>query len=188
MQRLEAVFLTHQGPEEKTFKFFYQSQILWDETMSRSVDEYLKSDPERTMIVLAGQGHLRYGSGIPRRTYRRNGLEYAIVLIDEEVDQGIADYVVFPKPVEGITTPKLMVFLSVKGKTLSVTGFPEKSVSEKAGLETGDVLLRIDDIKIESIEDIKIHLVGKRQGETVMLRIEREIDGAKKEMDIEVKL
>jgi aminopeptidase N len=187
-ERLKEVFSMHKNADEKNFEYFYQSQILWDETMSHSVDEFLKNKPDHKIVVLAGQGHLRYGSGIPKRTFRRNGQDYAIVLIDEDVEPGIADYVVFPKPVEGITTPKLMVFLKAEEGRVTIAGFPEKSVSEKAGLKAEDVILYVDDVEVKSIDDIRIHLLYKKTGDTVKVKILRKEDGREKEMLIDVVL
>jgi aminopeptidase N len=186
--RLEEVFSFHEKSATKNFDYFYQSQILWDETMSRSIYEYLAANPERTMVVLAGQGHLMYGSGIPKRTFRRNGLPYSIILIDADVEKNIADYIFFPKPVEGETSPKLMVFLK-KGKDgFTVAGFPDNSVSEKAGLKVGDILLYVDDVKVGSIDDIKIHLIYKKKGEIVRVKVGREEHGKRIEIEIPVEL
>jgi uncharacterized iron-regulated protein len=152
-ERLMKIYELHEKKEDGNFDFFYQSQILWDETMSQSIDEFLDINPDYQIAVLAGQGHLRYGSGIPKRTERRNGHDYAIVLIDEDVDEGIADYVVFPKPVEGITAPKIMTYLRKEKDGFAIADFPEQSVSEAAGLKIGDVITFIDDVKAETIED-----------------------------------
>jgi aminopeptidase N len=187
-ERLKEVFSMHNNSDEKNFEYFYQSQILWDETMSHSVDEFVKNNQDRKIIVLAGQGHLRFGSGIPKRTFRRNGQDYAIVLIDEEVEQGIADYVVFPKTVEGITTPKLMVFLKTEEGRVTITGFPEKSVSEKAGLKAEDVILFVDNIEVKSVDDIRIYLLYKKTGDIVKVRILRKEEDRGKEMFIDVEL
>jgi uncharacterized iron-regulated protein len=187
-ERLKEVFLMHNNAKERNFDFFLQSQTLWDETMSLSIEEYLREKPGHHMIVLAGKGHLEYGSGIPKRTYRRNGFDYAIVLIDAKVEKGIADYVIFPKPVEGITTPKLMTFLIKEDRGYKITGFPKESVSQKAGLKVGDIILFIDEVEIESIEDIKIHLIYKRIGDIVKVRVLRTEKGTEKEIEIEVKL
>jgi uncharacterized iron-regulated protein len=187
-ERLKEIFSMHNNAGEKNFEFFYQAQILWDETMSHSVDEFMKNNPDRKIVVLAGQGHLRYGSGIPKRTFRRNGQDYAIVLIDEEVEQGIADYVVFPKTVEGVTTPKLMVFLKAEEGRVTVSGFPEKSVSEKAGLKAEDVILFVDDVEVKSVDDIRIYLLYKKTGDIVKVRILRKEEEMEKETVIDVEL
>ncbi len=189
-ERLQEVFGEHKNSDKMNFDYFYQSQILWDETMSESIDSFMKKNPDRIMIVLAGQGHLMYGSGIPKRTFRRNGLDYAIVLIDEKVEKGIADYVVFPKPVEGVTSPKLMVFLNMADDKITIAGFPEKSVSEEAGIEAGDIIVSLDDAEVKTIHDIKIFLMGKKKGDLIkvkVLRKEEDTDTVK-EMDFDVKL
>lgn len=187
-ERLKEVFSMHKNKLEKDFNYFYQSQILWDETMSHSVDLFLKDNPDYKIIVLAGQGHLQYGSGIPGRTFRRNGHDYAIVLIDDKVEKGIADYVVFPKPVEGVTSPKLMLFLNMDNTTVKVAGFPEQSISEKAGIRVNDIILFLDDVEIKSIEDIRIYLLSKRRGDILKVKILRKEKEEGKEMEIEVEL
>jgi uncharacterized iron-regulated protein len=186
--RLEEIFQAHRHSSEREFDHFYQSQILWDETMSRSVDTYLGKNPERTIIVLAGQGHLRYGSGIPLRTYRRNGLNYATVLIDEDVEKGIADYIVFPKPVEGTTAPKLMAFLKDEDGVMRVAGFSDRSVSEKAGMKKNDKIISIDGAEISSIEDIRIHLLYKQKGDIIKVKVKRRVFLLNRVIDIDVEL
>jgi uncharacterized iron-regulated protein len=183
-ERLKEVFSMHKHSEKRNFDYFYESQILWDETMSQSVDDFLNQNTDYRIIVLAGQGHLRYGSGIPKRTHRRNNHDYAVVLIDDKVDRDIADFVVFPKPVEGIAAPKLMAFLKAENGKFKITGFPEKSVSEKAGLKIEDTILFIDDVEINSIEDIKIYLLYKKTGDKIKVKILRK----QMEMEIEVEL
>jgi uncharacterized iron-regulated protein len=187
-ERLKTIFSMHPDASEKDFNSFYQAQVLWDETMSQSVDEHVKSSDDARMVVLAGQGHLRFGSGIPKRTFRRNSIDFATVLIDDDVEPGIADYVVFPKPVEGITTPKLMVFLRIGEGTIEVSGFPEESVSEKAGMQEGDVILSLDGVKAASIEDIKIFLLGKEKGDRVKVKVKRTEDDRQQTIELDVTL
>jgi uncharacterized iron-regulated protein len=182
MERLKKIFGRHKGSGEKKFVFFYQSQILWDETMSSSIDEFLSANPDYQMVVLAGQGHLEYGSGIPARTFRRNGFEYSIVLIDATVEEGIADYVIFPKPVEGTTSPKLMAFLSEINGNVRITGFPEGSVSERAGLKVGDIIVSIDGVMIGGVDEIKLHLFYKSRGDTISVKVIRR----EKDRDVEI--
>jgi aminopeptidase N len=185
--RLKNIFDQHKNSEEKNFDFFYQAQLLWDETMSRSIDEFLIKNPDYQMVVIAGRGHIEYGSGIPKRTFRRNGKDYAIVLIDSDVEKGIADYVVFPKTVEGITSPKLMVFITEEGG-LKITGFPEGSVSEKAGIKTGDVILSLDNVPVKTIDDLKIRLLYKKTGETIKVEVLRKEKDEEKKMTLDVAL
>ncbi len=185
-ERLKEIFRMHKDFKERNFDYFFQSQILWDETMSQSVEEFLQKNPDYQIVVLVGQGHLRYGAGIPKRTYRRNGYDYAIILTDERVEKDIADYIVFPKHVEGITAPKLMIFLKDEDSRIKIADFPEDSLSEKAGLKVGDIILFMDKAKISSIEDIKIHLHFKKKGDALKVKILRKEEDQDKVMEIEV--
>ncbi len=44
-ERLTQVFAEHKGSSERNFDYFYQAQILWDETMAMLIDAYLKKTP-----------------------------------------------------------------------------------------------------------------------------------------------
>lgn len=188
-ERLRKVFKIHDRADEKNFDFFYQSQLLWDETMAESIDNFLKKKEDYQMIVLAGSGHIAYGSGIPNRTFRRNGYDYAIILIDLDIDKNIADYVVFPKPLDGVTAPKLMILLREYHGKITVEGFPENSISEKAGLKEGDVILSLDDVPIRNINDLRLHLFYKKSGDIVKAKILRKrFLLGDKEMEFEIRL
>jgi aminopeptidase N len=171
--RLMRVFAEHKGSSERNFEFFYQAQVLWDETMAFSIDEYLKKNPGRQMVVLAGSGHLAYGSGIPKRVFRRNGYEHATILNDAAVDREIADYLVFPEALEGVTSPKLMVILKESGGKIVITDLPENSVSSKAGIRTGDRIVSIDGDPVQTMDDVKIALFYKKQEDTVTVGVLR---------------
>lgn len=176
-ERLREVFQRHAGSGERNFDYFYQSQILWDETMAQSIDAFFRQRPdfqkEGQMVVIAGGGHISYGVGIPKRAFRRNGYSYATLLSDVEVEKDIADYILFPKEIEVVPTPKLMVSLKEEQGKVIIEGFSENSVSEKAGLREGDVILSLDGVPVGSVDDMKIHLLSKRKGDTVRVRILR---------------
>jgi uncharacterized iron-regulated protein len=176
-RRLREVFRGHKGSKANNFDFFYQAQILWDESMSQSLDYFLKGRPDfqtdGQLVVIAGSGHLFFGSGIPRRTFRRNGLDYAIILNDTEIEKDIADYLIFPESMEGVTTPKIMAMLSDNQGKPTITNFPEGSISEKAGLKEGDVILSIDAVPVKTVDDIRIELLFKKRGDLLKVKILR---------------
>jgi membrane-associated protease RseP (regulator of RpoE activity) len=155
------------------FMNFYQSQIIWDETMAQSVDEYLRKNPDDRMVVLAGGGHLIFGSGIPKRAFRRNGLDYAILLNDESVERKIADFLLFPEPITPVKAPKLMVMLKKEGNRVKVAGFGEQSVAEKAGIRKDDLIVSLDGEKVSGIEDIQLFLFYKKPGDSVTVTVLR---------------
>jgi uncharacterized iron-regulated protein len=172
-ERLKEIFAAHEHGENKNFEFFYQAQMLWDETMAESIDRFLKRNRDYRMVVLAGAGHVQYRSGIPKRAFKKNGLDYAIVLSDAEVEQDIADYIIFPEPEKVITAPKLMVLIEDKDQTVRVKGFSKDSVSEKAGVKLEDAIVALDGQPVNSIEDIKIALFFKNAGDSIMVKTRR---------------
>ncbi|HYA32170.1 MAG TPA: ChaN family lipoprotein [Thermodesulfovibrionales bacterium] len=172
-KRLKKAFEAHTDSETMSFENFYQSQIIWDETMAQSIDDYLKQEPDRQMVVMAGSGHLTHGSGIPRRTFSRNKLDYAIVLSDVPVEKDIADFVLYPKEEKAPASPKLGVLLKDEDGRANIIGFAEMSSAEKAGLEKGDVIVALDDDKIGGSDDMKIFFFYKKKGDTVTVSLLR---------------
>jgi uncharacterized iron-regulated protein len=63
---------SHQGHgNSASFERFFLVQVLWDETMADRIAKLLKENPKQLVVVLAGQGHVNYGEGIPDRVARR---------------------------------------------------------------------------------------------------------------------
>lgn len=188
-ERLKNVFKMHGRTDERNFDYFYQSQLLWDETMAESIDNFLRKNKDYKIIVLAGGGHIAYGSGIPKRAFRRNQLPYGTIMIDTNIDKDVADFVIYPKPLEGITSPKLMAYLREEGGFIEIVGFPEDSISEKAGLKKGDRIISVDDEEISTIEDLRIHLFYKKKGDILKIKVLRKrFLFGDREMVFEIKL
>jgi uncharacterized iron-regulated protein len=98
-EMLKEVFDAHHGHAELSFEDFYLAQVIWDETMAYEVARVLKAeDGPKRMVVLAGDGHIRYGFGIPERAARRGAGPFKIVLpvmlrdLEETVEDSAADY------------------------------------------------------------------------------------------------
>jgi uncharacterized iron-regulated protein len=73
-QQLQAAFQQHQAGNHGNSadgENFFQAQVLWDETMAEGIAKFVKTHPNYQVIVLAGQGHIIYGYGIPNRVARR---------------------------------------------------------------------------------------------------------------------
>jgi uncharacterized iron-regulated protein len=85
---------------KEAFERFFSAQVLWDETMAETVANYHRDHPETTIVVLAGQGHVIHGWGIPDRVARRISpdLKQATVLLNPSAEMArsgegnIADY------------------------------------------------------------------------------------------------
>lgn len=78
---LKEVFEAHHGRANTSFEDFYAAQVIWDETMAFEIARALKAaQAPKHMVVLAGDGHIRYGFGIPDRAARRGAAPFKIVL------------------------------------------------------------------------------------------------------------
>ncbi|MGG6268064.1 ChaN family lipoprotein [Leptolyngbya sp. AN03gr2] len=96
--RLQKIFSAHAGKgSSRWFNSFFQAQVLWDETMADAIVQFLKKNPDRQIVVLAGQGHIIYGDGIPSRVDRRMpGIKQSKILLNPSAEYlkeaGIADF------------------------------------------------------------------------------------------------
>lgn len=91
-------FGAHGSHGNFNFDNFFAAQVTWDETMAMTIADFKEDNPDTQVVVLAGNGHVIYGHGIPDRVERRLGddLTQKIVLLNpidifEEEGGAIAD-------------------------------------------------------------------------------------------------
>jgi uncharacterized iron-regulated protein len=80
--QLNQVFAMHGNMPEAHRERFLQVQYVWDQTMARTAGDYLTANPERTLVLLAGSGHLLHDNAIPERLRRINPAEQAVLVTD----------------------------------------------------------------------------------------------------------
>ena len=61
------------------FDHFCEAQILWDASMANNLADYLQRDPQRTVVVLSGNGH-SWKHGIPEQLARVGDYSSKILL------------------------------------------------------------------------------------------------------------
>ena len=152
-QRLKEIYNQHSGGLADNFENFYTAQLLWDEGMAQTIADYLDLHPDAHMVVLAGRGHLAYGSGIPRRVTRRIPVSTKIVLNSWEGDiqAGLADVLLLPQEQSLPKAGKIGASLDEdpeKGVVTIASCLPD-SPCDKAGLKAGDQILKINEQKIK---------------------------------------
>lgn len=94
---LAQVFGQHggHGNSGPSFENFFAAQVLWDETMAESVADFVTDSPDTQMLVMAGEGHIVYGFGIPSRVERRLGddlVAYSVLLNPTSTAPELADF------------------------------------------------------------------------------------------------
>jgi uncharacterized iron-regulated protein len=194
-----SIYREHQGGTAKGFERFYQAQCLWDEGMSETLSRFLRS-PEgegKTVVVLAGNGHVVFNFGMPKRFYRRTPLPFKTIVLKpwrKELDEDftfsrpsrpMADFlwVTPPGPPEE-KRPRLGVVLKEKDEApgLRIDRVIAASPAEKAGLRPGDRLVAVDGIEIQEIKQIHDALSRKGWGKDVVLILLR--NGDRKEITV----
>lgn len=184
-QRLRTIHAAHAAsPHGGTFAGFLQAQAIWDETMAESIVDALEKNPDTTMIVLAGTGHVYKDSSIPPRVARRMQLTQAVLIANTGLDTGTtlgqhADYLMFTPQVELPPAGKIGVMLSETSpeddtpKRVTITSVNAQGKGRAAGLKPGDIILELDDIPVTAIGTIKALLMGRQPGEMIKLTIQR---------------
>ena len=179
----------HRVPEDKLQKL-YEAMTLWDETMAESAAQALvAAGPGARMLVVAGSGHIKTGTGIPDRLARRvPGLRRTIVVADAEEEaessatrSATRDGDQFSVPFvrrEPPPAPKLAVmFDPVPGPAgLLVQSVVEGGAAATAGVQAGDVLAHLGGAPVSDMTDVRYVVDASSTGTRVPGEVIR--DGA----------
>jgi S1-C subfamily serine protease len=148
--------------------------------MAANMTDYLQKNPDYSMAVLAGNGHIMHGYGIPSRAQRRGVNEYKIVLNMSNPEPGIADYLLYPSNIDTQKAKKLGVFFK-SDEDLNIEKLVEHSAAQKAQIKAGDRVIAFDGVEVKNIYDIKTELTFAKN--SCVLTMER--DGKKIDLNIE---
>lgn len=187
-QRLSTAFSSH---DQKSFTAdkisgFIQAQSIWDETMAETIVSYLSANPERKMVVIAGNGHVYKDSAIPGRVARRMDVPQSVLSSINAGTTGLVpgyqvDYLVYTEPVELEPAAKIGVVLETEKiddeseKTrLRVVRISPHGKALEAGVKEKDLILTLDGRQVEDITDIRIILLDKRPGDTAIMKVLRQ--------------
>ena len=78
MEFIQRAYGAH-GHGPMNFSNFCEAQLVWDKAMAVHALGYVKKHPDRTMVLLAGNGHA-WKKGIPERIKESSSLTYAVLL------------------------------------------------------------------------------------------------------------
>jgi uncharacterized iron-regulated protein len=175
------------------FDDFYKVQVLWDESMAKSIAEYLQSEHGRhkKILIFAGGHHIQYGFGIPRRLFRRLPVPYAIVVpmtvrVPAEKRHKIMDVALPEIPLqpgdfawivsyEDLSDQKVHLGVIVRDtdEGVKVLGTLKSSTAEKVGLQKNDVVTALDGQPVETKFDLTYLISLKKLGEKGTIEVLR---------------
>ncbi len=190
--RLRAVFQRHPETATGNFQNFLETQLLWDESMAERAARFLRENPERSLVVLAGEGHLLHGWGIPSRVRQRLPVESAIVLqqdADQEPDPRGADYLLLTQERRLPPSGRLGVILDSAAQGVVAQDFMDPSPAQEAGLQSRDRIIAVGGHPVEQLTDLRLALQDRHPGETVSVTVQRQGQaGVRRHMELPVTL
>ena len=190
-KRLRKSYEAHPNYSGK-FEDFLRGQLTWDESMAERAAQYLQQHPEMRMLILAGSGHIAYGSGIPNRIKRRINVEQYSILVSEDhmpMSGNIADFLVLSEEKSLEPVGLIGALLETEDKQIVIRGFSHDSAVRDAGVEKGAVIIGVDDETVESFADFKLTLMNKKAGDSIELHYLESADaGAEDRKSVELEL
>ncbi len=183
-ERLAGTLAVHDGTTRSSGSLagFIQAQALWDESMAESIYRYLQDNPSAQMVVLAGSQHTRKDSGIPPRVARRMEITQATInnLATTPMDGRVsstADYFFLLEAEDFPALGKIGIVLQQNAENdahgMKIIEINPLSDAVSAGLKTGDILVAINGVNIETMEDVRRTMMERSAGETIQVVVRR---------------
>jgi uncharacterized iron-regulated protein len=180
---LKTVFDQHAPAREprRRFDHFVEAQLVWDRAMAEVIAGHLQSFPQRRVVVILGQGHIRNGFGVPHQLSDL-GVSRQISLMTWPGDHscaaltaGLADavFVIPPQPQTGGPPPRMGVRLDTAADGVLIEAVVPGSLAARAGLKSGDVVTQAGGRKPAGIEDFRDTVRRQPAGAELPLQIRR---------------
>jgi uncharacterized iron-regulated protein len=186
-ERLKAAWEQHPG--QISLENFIEAQLLWDEGMAEVAARFAAAHPDRSLAIIAGNGHVEYGQGIAGRLARRlKAPVLTVVQVDGSADTSAADFVLRSQPAQLPDPARLGVQIELDSAPVRISGFAPNSPAEQAGLRTGDTILAVAGISVNDYYELRAALHGRQAGEVVMVAVRRQAAGAGPAESVNVKL
>ena len=179
-ERIKQSFEMHGEAFQGKLDNFVEAQMLWDEGMANRAAMYLRENPARQMIVLAGSGHVGYRDGIPDRLERRIHSPVVTVIPQSEPladDQMSADYYVLSPKLELPAKGLMGIMLDADEDGVRAQSITQGSAAEAAGVKPQDYIRAINGKPIRSFSDLHLNMWYRVPGETITVALERKKGG-----------
>jgi uncharacterized iron-regulated protein len=192
---IHEVYEQHVPAGIASFDTFYEAQLAWEETMAETLAGYLVShSPREQVLVIIGNGHIEYRSGVPQRASARFPHAYRTIVTipsnsaERSIDPEVADYVWITPEMQPFHVHRGRLGIRLETQTpaegLRIVAVLPDSPAARAGLREGDILLRVNDHALTSLEDIHRALEALPQEAACQLVIRR--DGMEQAVTVEM--
>lgn len=164
---------------QKGFDRFVEAQLAWDEGMAFAASKYLKKNPKKRMVILAGSGHLINRAGIPNRLDRqlRSTKNNPSVVIlshkDKPYNNQEADFSLKAKEIKLAKLGLIGIGMKNTKKGVTIASLVKDGAAEKAGLQKGDYLIQLNETPVKTNSDVSLWRLDKSPNEKVTVLIER---------------
>jgi len=172
--RLRPVFTMHGMLSEERFRRFTDVQLLWDEYMARAARDYLNANPGKTVVILAGSGHVAYADAIPGRLARMKGMDHAVVVTGPKARYagGSVDFLFEERDI-ALEPPGRMGLMLAGGEAgVTIREVRPASPAEEAGFRPGDRIVGIAGEPIRGMDDVRLALLDRAPGEEVWVELD----------------
>ena len=153
--------------DEARFQRFADVQRLWDAYMARAASDFLAANPGKTLVLLAGSGHVVYPDAIPGRLAGPPPEEIAILATGpSERYPGVVPDVLFAERDLALEPAgQIGMELAAREDGVRVHRVRPQSPAERVGFQTGDRILSIAGERVTNIEDVRLALLDRGPGE-----------------------
>ena len=186
----------HVTISEEQWEGMFRAQCTWDAAMGFNARIALErhGGEDAIMVVLIGAGHATYGLGAERQIRDAfDGRIRSLVPVPirdgdnqpvRHVRASYADFIWGVPPEVEPEYPSLGVSLmgAVGSAPTAVIQVSDDSVAQRAGIRVGDVLLHLDQSKLDSGVALRKQIAGYDWGDSALLRFER--DGTVQSLDL----
>lgn len=175
---IETIFNQHQQDDNTKKKtpykldYFYQSQLIWDETMTSNIVNFLDKNKDYQMVVIVGAGHIQKHYGIPKRVYRENKLPYSVILNDNT--NLLENDILIQNNQELKIKPEIKLGVYIKNDIhLKVNKVIKNSNASSFQIKKDDIIMRINNKDVSSLSDLKLELYFINDIKTSTIEVER---------------
>ena len=192
MALVQAFFETdspvHGGLSPEQLDALVAAQSARDAAMASQIAAALREYPNRTVVVLAGTGHVLYELGIVRQlpeTDRRSAVSILPVEVEDAetfVRASVGDYVWGIPELPYPRFPELGVITMQVDDGLQVIYVESDSPAGEAGVETGDVLTALNGNALTEKRDLGQAVAAAAWGDAAAITLMR--DGAAQQLTV----